>query len=183
MKKGLIVCISLFILSSTVLHAVVVREVRNKSQDCDIILRSVIIPGLKQQFVESTHDKNSVVLPGQTVQTAKYYAFGNDIRVIVVEHSEDGSSICKKYRLFVDVEKKQLLLQRKDACMIGMHEYDTYATYDIDPNHCVIDMELAENDTTALQLYVLSEEEEKTSFAKRVKKTAASPKKKTKVAN
>ncbi len=138
--------IAMFVLISSYasMHACILRNVVNNSTRCEILIRSVVIPGqekLRHPNVIRRRQKNRT--EPRIVNTKNQLGLGEYMRLLVTERSPLGKT-CKKYRIFVDEKNRQLVLQRKDGCSIGLLEYQTlgYKPIPIDPDHCYLDIYL-----------------------------------------
>lgn len=133
----------LFILMlSTHAHACIVRNIINNSTRCEILIRSVVIPGLEKSRRPNVITPRKGIEP-HVVSTKNKLGVGEYMRLLVTEKSPLGST-CKKYRIFVDEKNKILIVQKKDGCSIGLLEYQTlgYKPMPIDPNNCYLDIYL-----------------------------------------
>ena len=140
------------------LQACILRQVINNSQKCEILIRSVILPGLEK----SAHP--NVVTPRKgeephIINTHNKLGVGEYMRILVTEKSPLGAT-CKKYRIYVDDEKKRLVLQKKDGCSIGLLEYETLVVIPMpgDPEHCYVDLYLID-DVNSLYVNIVDDPE------------------------
>lgn len=157
MKRIFIILLCSFAGSS--IHAgCIVRRIVNNTTNCEILIRSVIIPGLEKS------PKPNVVMPRskkgfgpRIVDTKNKLGMGEYMRILVTEKTRI-SNICKKYRFKVDEVNKELITQKKDGCTIGLLEYDTVTSDPIDPDNCYVDLYL-EDGVDSLKAQVTSDKD------------------------
>lgn len=159
MKRSIVLAV--FLGSSYVQAGCILRHVINYSITSEIIIRGVMpVAGTERATGENL---GGVVVKPRSKKSHEprivtgNWSTGEYLRVIVNETSPQGV-VCKKYRVKIDDDKKQVIVGKKESCAKGVSDYDESLVHPLPmPSTCFIDV-IVKHDPNSFRIDVIDQD-------------------------